>query len=195
MVACAALDAAADAEVRRRAAALADAGLRVRTPPLHRPHLTLAAATVTTPEPSAGLDAPAVEDVVALAGVVAERHSPFALDLGHAGIFPGGGVFWLAPEPAAPLAALHADLDGELLRAGHERAFGPRSAPGRWVPHCTLATRLDPAALGRATELTATRWRPVRARVEALVVLLVGRPGESLLPLGSRAGAGGPADT
>jgi 2'-5' RNA ligase len=167
-VLCAAFDPDADERVRRTRSDLATASPRLRRPPLHRPHVTLGAVR-TPPEQLA-----AVHD---LTDGLAARHAPFNLPLAHAGVFPRGGVLWLAPAPSAALHDLQADVDATLAAAGHDRAFDT-SVPDRWVPHCTLATGLRPDELGAAVELLARRWQPVHARVDLLVTLLVGRPDE-----------------
>jgi 2'-5' RNA ligase len=140
-----------------------------RTPPRHRPHLTLGAATVP---------ADAVPDVAAVAAEVAAAHTPFPLDLTGVGIFPQG-VLWLAPRPEPALRELQADVDRALAAAGHERAFGSHGDPAHWVAHCTLATRLDPEALGRAVTALTSGFRPVRTAVTALATILVGGRGDA----------------
>lgn len=176
---CAGFDVTADERIRALRGALALASPRLARPPLHRPHITLAA----TRTPRAELSA-----VHRLADALATRHAAFDLALEHVGIFPRGGVLWLAPAPSGALAALQSDADAALLDAGHDRAFDT-AAPDRWVPHCTLATGLRPQHLATAVELLARRWRPVRARVDMVVTLLVGRPDEQEHPL-SRAASG-----
>jgi 2'-5' RNA ligase len=167
-VLCAGFDAAADERVRALRERLAPASPRLRRPPLHRPHITLAATRAPKPE---------LAEVHELADALAARHTAFDLPLEHVGIFPRGGVLWLAPAPSAALAALQAGADATLVAAGRRRAFDT-AVPDRWVPHCTLATGLRPDELAAAVELLARRWRTVRARVELVVTLLVGRPDE-----------------
>jgi len=137
-------------------------------PPRHRPHLTLGAARVPAGE---------VGGVTEVAAAVAAAHAPFRIELASLGIFPQG-VLWLAPRPEPALRALQADVDAALAAAGHERAFGAQADPAHWVAHCTLATRLDPAALGRAVTALTSGFRPVRTSVTALATLLVGGRGD-----------------
>jgi 2'-5' RNA ligase len=180
-VLCAGFDTATTERVGRLRAHLAPVSPRLRRPPLHRPHVTLAAARTTVEE---------LPGVHRLADQIAARHAGFHLPLEHVGIFPRGGVLFLAPAPSAALAALHADADATLVAAGSPRAFDT-TAPGGWVPHCTLATKLRPDELGSAVELLARRWRPIRARVELVVTLLVGRPDEEESPLSPAASGAG----
>jgi 2'-5' RNA ligase len=136
-----------------------------RVPPRHRPHLTLGAARV--PEAELGR----VTDVAA---AVAAAHAPFRLELASLGIFPQG-VLWLAPRPEPALRDLQAGVDRALAAAGLERAFGAQADPDHWVAHLTLATGLEPAALGRAVTAVTGGFRPVRASVDGLATILVGR--------------------
>jgi 2'-5' RNA ligase len=170
-VICAGFDPDLDAAVLRRIAALRDAGLRVSRP-RHPPHLTLAAATVGASQ---------LDDVRALVAGAAARTAPFAVRLDQLGTF-SGGVLWLGPRPSARLAALQMQVDGLLRAAGHARAFGARSDPERWIPHCTLARRLAPQALdGAVATLTGLtgRFRPLIGRVERLLMIRLAHPAEA----------------
>ena len=93
--------------------------------------------------------------------------APFALELARWGRFShrgGAATIWLAPEPAAPLAALHAALVAAL--AGWWRA------PARpFVPHLSVGQAPD----ARAAELLIARWQadwaPLRWQAAALALL------------------------
>jgi 2'-5' RNA ligase len=169
-VVCAALDSAADREVRRCRHRLTAAGLPVR-PPRHRPHLTLGA--VRLPE----ADVPAVAEVAAR---VASAQSLFPLRLDHLGVF-AQGTLWLGPRPSSALDELQAAVDAALAAAGWERAFGRQTEPAEWTPHVTLANRLTSHDLGRAVELLSAGFRPVRGAVDALAVIMVGGEGDVAL--------------
>jgi 2'-5' RNA ligase len=148
-----------------------------RTPPRHRPHVTLGA--VRLPEDR-------LDEVTGVVAAVAAGAAPFRVELASAGIFvstrpptpTSRGVLWLAPRPDPALRGLQAAVDAALAGAGHERAFGDQVHPDHWVAHCTLATRLDPPALGRAVTALTSGFRPVRTRVAALATILVGGRGD-----------------
>jgi 2'-5' RNA ligase len=159
----AALDERGDRAVERL---LARVGARV--PPRHRPHLTLGAARVGEGE---------LGRVTGVAAGVAAAHAPFRVELASLGIFPQG-VLWLAPRPEPALRDLQAAVDRALAGAGLERAFGTHADPGHWVAHLTLATGLEPAALGRAVTAVTGGFRPVRTSVTALATILVGGRGD-----------------
>jgi 2'-5' RNA ligase len=155
-----------------------------RTPPRHRPHLTLAA--VRLPQDR-------VPEVSAVAAGVAAVTAPFPLRLASLGIFPQG-VLWLAPRPEPALHALQAAVDAALAAEGHGRAFGEQGAPAHWVAHCTLATRLAPPALGTAVTAVTSGFRPVATSVAALATILVGGRGDvAHAPLAGSATAPRPA--
>jgi 2'-5' RNA ligase len=169
-VVCAAFDPAADAAVEGLRDRVEAAGHRVRR--AHRPHFTLTAARVDD-----------VGAVVAGAAEVAARHAPVPLTMTGLGSFPSG-VLFVAPNDSQPLSDLQRDAY-ETLRRHWPPAFGPQSAPGQWVPHCTLATRLPRPAL---RDLRREPVPPFAATVDALVVIVVGGRGDvARLPLADQA--------
>jgi 2'-5' RNA ligase len=145
-------DGLADAKL---AAALRDGGAT--------PHLTLAVFK-DLPDPVSLIDA--------LEGLDAAEQT---LHLGHIGVFPGEeGVVFTGATPTRELLELHAAVHMLLeSRVGERRAY---YLPGRWVPHVTLAIRLD----GRE-RAAAVRWLlnppagypdwPLKARGTALTLL------------------------
>ena len=111
---------------------------------------------------------------------------PFSLTLGALGTFPqrgGRAVLWLAPEPAAPLAALHAALAAALpLAQAH--------APSRFTPHLSIgraATSQEREAIAEAVRAT---WTPVTFSVREVALVWRNAPPDDvfrvgeLLPLG-----------
>ena len=164
-VVCAAFDARLDDAVLR----LVPGGR-----PRHRPHLTLGSARV---------DADGVGDVVDVAAGVALESQGVPMRLDSVGVFPRGGVLWLAPAPSAALSALQRAVDAALTQRW-ARAFGERASPQAWVAHCTLARRLRPQQAGRAVAVACARLPLRSGHVAALSVLLVGGSGDvALLPL------------
>jgi 2'-5' RNA ligase len=181
-VLCAAFDEATDAAVFTVREVVRAAGIRLPERPPHRPHFSLAAARVAR---GAELD-----EVIAVGREVAARHVPIEFSLANVGRFGRAGVIWLGPAtlPAA-LRALQRDADMALQDAGWDRAFGDRSAPGQWVAHCTLATRVPKPQLRAVQESVRASYRPIDARIDALAVILVGGRGDTAhLPLGRQAG-------
>jgi 2'-5' RNA ligase len=97
------------------------------------------------------------------------------LSLGHIGVFPGEeGVVFAGATPTDELMELHANV--HFLLDGYAEETRSYYLPGRWVPHVTLAIRLD----GRE-RAAAVRWLlnppggypswPLKARGIALSLL------------------------
>lgn len=169
-VICAAFDRATDAAllaVRERAR---DAGAQLPPQPRHRPHFTLAAARI---EPRTEADR-----VCAVAGEVACAHAPIDIVLDTVGRFARAGVLWLGPSPAPALAALQGAVAAALSDAGWPPAFGQRSAPAHWVPHCTIATRLPRQRLRDVHAVLSESYQPIAGSVDALATILVGGRGD-----------------
>jgi 2'-5' RNA ligase len=169
-VVCTAFDAAADEAVYAVREVLREAGVPLPDRPPHRPHFSLAAARV---QRGAELDR-----VCEVAAEVAARRAPVPLVLSEVGRFGRAGALWLGPAPTRGLPALQRDVYRSLKHAGWPSAFGERSAPNLWVPHCTLATRVAKPRLRELQELLAGRYDTIRATVDALAVILVGGRGD-----------------
>lgn len=176
-VVCAAFDTATDAailELRERVRAAGISTLPERPP--HRPHFTLSAARVRR---GAELDR-----VAEVAREVAATHAPIPILLAEVGRFGRAGVLWLGPVPTHELATLQRNVYRALKRAGWPPAFGDRSAPRMWIPHCTLATRVPKPQLRDVQTVITDGYQPIRGDVDALVTILVGGRGDiARLPL------------
>jgi 2'-5' RNA ligase len=167
-VVCAAFDAAADERILAVRELARDLGVHVAQQPAHRPHLTLSAARVAN-------DAlPALLDSVAM---IAARHAPLPLRLAEVGQFARSGVLWLGPERGKALADFHRDVFRSLKRSGYPSVFA-ESTPYRWVPHCTLATRVPRPLLRSVREQLIDQVPPFDVTVTALATILVGGRGD-----------------
>lgn len=167
-VVCAAFDPATDEQIYAVREVVRAAGVRLADRPPHRPHFTLSAARVPREE---------LQDVLAVAAEVAGRHAPIPLALTEVGRFGRAGVVWLGPAPNRGLPALQRDVFGSM-KQHWEPAFGERSAPRLWVPHCTLATRLTKPLLRDVQARVLARYEPIRGSVDALATILVGGRGD-----------------
>ena len=77
---------------------------------------------------------------------------PLLVALSSVGAFPTSeGVVFLAPVVTRELLDVHERFQG-LLGSTGAGCLG-YWWPGRWVPHCTVATEITPDKLGRAIEL------------------------------------------
>jgi len=167
---CTAFDPATDEAIYAVRELLRSAGVPLPPRPPHRPHFTLSAARVRQGEE--------LDRVGGVAADVASRHAPIPLALTEVGRFGRAGALWLGPAPSRGLPALQRDVHRSLKHAGWPSAFGERSAPNLWVPHCTLATRVAKPLLRELQEELAAQFRPIRATVDALAVILVGGRGD-----------------
>lgn len=176
-VVCAAFDADTDQAVYAVREVLRAAGVPLPDRPPHRPHFSLAAARVPRDE---------LARIVALASTVAAQHPAVPIVLSEVGRFGRAGALWLGPAPSRGLAALQRDVYRTLKHAGWPSAFGERSAPRLWVPHCTLATRVAKPLLRDLQAHVAADYQPIRGVIDALAVILVGGRGDvAHLPLGA----------
>lgn len=166
-VVCAAFDAPSDDRIERRRDLVEREGLRVRR--AHRPHLTLSAARVDS-----------VAAVIDAVHEAAQRHRAIHLTATGFGSFDPG-VLFVEVAPSAAMRALQRDVH-TVLASSWPPAFGPRSAPDRWIAHCTLATRVPPLVRDR---LLAEPFEQFPIVVDALAVIAVGGSGDlALVPLG-----------
>jgi 2'-5' RNA ligase len=164
-------DADGDAAVRR---VWQQIGGPVLASPTARPHITLAVYGQVEPEPFAA----------ALADWAASAR-PLDLHLASIGVFPGEArVLFFAPVVTAELLELHRGFHVAFERRGHES--WPLYAPGRWVPHCTLAMEIDSAALHRGLDAARAAPLPIPVRLSA-VGLVEFRPvvERAVVPLGA----------
>jgi len=82
----------------------------------------------------------------------AEVTQPLSLDLAFAGTFPTAeGVVFLAPVVTQELLEAHRRFHSTLRERGVDCM--EYYLPGRWVPHCTVATGVAPDRMGAALEV------------------------------------------
>jgi len=82
----------------------------------------------------------------------AEATPPLSLDLASAGTFPTAeGVVFLAPAVTQELLEAHRRFHCFLRDRGVDCV--EYYLPGRWVPHCTVATGVAPDRMGAALEV------------------------------------------
>lgn len=167
---CAAFDPATDAAVYAVRELVRAAGVGLPPRPPHRPHFSLAAARVDQGEE--------LQRLLAVVRSAAARHKPFSIALTDVGRFGRAGALWLGPAPNDPLALLQRDVHRALDTAGWPPAFGERSTPEQWVPHCTLATRVAKPLLRELQAEINARYEPIDGSVDALATILVGGRGD-----------------
>jgi len=146
-----ALDATAAAVVRRVWRELEEAGITHMARSGARPHVSLGIWETLERVAAEGELTQFAAETAAI---------PFTL--ASVALFPGVAVF-LAPTVTARLLDLH---------AGFHRRFGPfgeapwdHYRPGVWVPHCTLATDLEPPQFGAALAIAGRAPLPLECRL------------------------------
>jgi 2'-5' RNA ligase len=79
------------------------------------------------------------------------------------------GVIFFGLIATRELIELHARFDTLFSAAAHEPWEYYR--PGRWVPHCTLTTALDPALIAPALAVCAGVPLPIQATLESVAIV------------------------
>jgi len=168
-----ALDPESAAVVRRAWRAMNDAGIAYVAGSGARPHVSLGIwDTLDHDRAEAELKRFAAET------------SPVRLTFASVGLFPGVAVF-LAPAVTAELLDLHAGFHRRFERFG--QASWDHYRPGAWVPHCTLATDLEPDQFGSALAIAGRVPLPLGCRLVEVGIVEF-RPVRQLAscPLGGR---------
>lgn len=154
------LDADAEARIREIWERIAQAGLPSRLLDMgHTPHVSLGVC--------ANLDPAAF----------AERLSDFALrepklhaTLVSLGTFANRqGVVFFGLITTRELIDLHVRFDALFCSAARDPWEYYR--PGRWVPHCTLTTALDPTQVAAALRICAEVPLPIQATLESVGIV------------------------
>ena len=133
------LDGPADARIRAQWAALSDAGLPSQADHAsssNSPHVTLLARR--------GIDGTADPALTELL----DRLLPLPVVLGAPLVFGHGRGHVLVRSIVATRALLDLQAEVHAIVGGEDDVT--HSSPGLWVPHVTLASRLDAEAVGRA---------------------------------------------
>ncbi|MDO4356125.1 MAG: 2'-5' RNA ligase family protein [Clostridia bacterium] len=82
---------------------------------------------------------------------IARETRPFEVTFNHLGLFSGGRVLFVAPDPNRPLLALRERFDSS----------------DNWTPHTTMLID-EPEPVLRALPVLTERFAPFRGRVERL---------------------------
>lgn len=160
-------DPVTDQAVRDLWEGLADAGItRIQLDLGTRPHVSLAVVEDGDEEVLAqAVDAFAVET------------SFIQFTLAHAASFPTDqGVVFLGVTPTQGLIEAHRRFHGRLERANVRVV--PYYWPGKWVPHCTMASTVDRVRVGAAVALCSRARLPLVGSMQevGLVSLEPSRP-------------------
>ena len=105
-----------------------------------KPHLSLAVYEE--------LDPASIRDDLAH---FAEGTQPFSVILASVGTFPTGGVVFIAPVVTRELLRIHETFHSQVGDKGLD--CQSYYLPGRWVPHCTVATNVPSDKMGQAVDV------------------------------------------
>lgn len=123
-----------------------------------RPHVSLAVYD--------DLDVPTAEDRLKS---FAASLAPFSMMMWNLGIFSSPPVVFYAPQVTQGLLALHSKFHDHFQGLGQ----GPAEyyLPGRWVPHCALAVRVEPSRLPRVVDTCRKECPPVSGEVREIGIV------------------------
>ena len=92
----------------------------------------------------------------------AAETDPVELTLASVGLFPGIAVF-LAPTVTIGLLGLHASFHRRFARFG--TGVWDHYREGTWVPHCTVATDMEPDQFAKALAIAGRVPLPLQCRL------------------------------
>ena len=154
------LDENAEARIRELWERIAGAGLPSRLLEFgHTPHVSLGVCAQLDPVAFAAR-------LGEFASREPKRHATFV----SLGTFSNRqGVVFLGLIATPELLELHARFDALFVRVAREPWEYYR--PGRWVPHCTLTTALDPSQVAAALRVCAEVPLPIQATLESVAIV------------------------
>jgi 2'-5' RNA ligase len=82
------------------------------------------------------------------------------------GSFPASGTCFVSPTVTKDLLELHKKFYTEF--SDYKAAASPYYCPGRWIPHCTLATQLAPDKLAEALSYCLGTFQPIEGVFESV---------------------------
>jgi 2'-5' RNA ligase len=163
-------DEAAENQVRAVWKALADAGVSTSMlDGISRPHITLGVCDELSTS---------FKNELAL---FARESKAFDVSLSFIGSFNSAeGVVFFGPTPSDAMFRLHARFHSFF--SGHAGRIWKNSLPGTWVPHCTLAFRLNGEQLRRAFDIAAAVALPLMGKITEIGLLSgIGGPEKELV--------------
>jgi 2'-5' RNA ligase len=96
----------------------------------------------------------------------------YSFSFTHIGVFPSTYTVFGAPAVNRELVDKHALLYRTI--EGTSTDLTDYYVPGRWNPHCTLATEFDDAQWNSVMDTCRRKWQPFTTGVEALAVIEFG---------------------
>jgi 2'-5' RNA ligase len=105
----------------------------------------------------------------------------FDISLSYIGSFNSAeGVVFYGPTPTDVMFRLHTRFHSFFSE--HAGRIWKNYLPGMWVPHCTLAFRLNPEQLRRAFDIAAAVSLPIAGKINEIGLLSgIGGPEKELV--------------
>lgn len=154
------LDETAEARIREIWERIALAGLPSRLLEFgHTPHVSLGVCAELDP----------VAFAAPLSEFASREPKPHATFVSLGTFSNRQGVVFLGLIATRELIELHARFDALFATAAHEPWEYYR--PGRWVPHCTLTTALDPTQVAPALAVCAGVPLPIQATLDSVGIV------------------------
>ncbi len=154
------LDAEADARIREIWERIARAGLPSRLLEFgYTPHVSLGVCAQLDP----------VAFAARLSEFALREPKPHATFVSLGTFSNRQGVVFLGLITTPELVEMHARFDALFASAARDPWEYYR--PGRWVPHCTLTTALDPSQVAPALGVCAEVPLPIQATLESVAIV------------------------
>ncbi|RED32135.1 2'-5' RNA ligase superfamily protein [Paenibacillus sp. VMFN-D1] len=98
-----------------------------------------------------------------------ESQKQISITLSSLGTFLNPGALFLAPVPSKEFLEIHGNHHNyfEIYRASAETQY----LPNNWIPHCTLANRLNDEKLKEATVYCTNRIEPLTTSIVEISVI------------------------
>ncbi|OXL85892.1 hypothetical protein BCV73_24550 [Paenibacillus sp. SSG-1] len=124
-----------------------------------RPHITIAGY-------DSGIN---IEQFIADFDRFYESQKQISITLSSLGTFLNSGALFLAPVPSKEFLEIHGNHHNyfEIYRASAETQY----LPNNWIPHCTLANRLNEEKLKEATVYCTKRIEPLTTSIVEISVI------------------------
>jgi len=99
-----------------------------------------------------------------------EEINPFEINFGSIGVFPGEEpVLFLAPTVTEELLKIHNEFNNTFSYFKNE--MWNYYLPGKWIPHCTLATDFGKKDLPMAMKYILDNFEPMNVVIEEIGIV------------------------
>ena len=100
-----------------------------------------------------------------------KRMKAIEIEFSHIGSFPANGTVFYAPTTTTNLKQFHTNYH-EYFSCFQDNTDS-YYVPDKWVPHCTIASRLTEIQLGQAFQHVCEKFEAMRAAVDCIKLIQV----------------------